>query len=117
MPVDGVITEGSCAVDESMLTGESRLVAKAPGSSVTGGTVNYEGPVTVRATSTGQASTLAGGQGSAGGPAGRRAVQSGAQPLRVPLLIARGPVVRGRPCVAAASSYVTSAAVQANAGR
>jgi magnesium-transporting ATPase (P-type) len=62
MPVDGTILEGSCAADESMLTGESRLVAKAPGSSVTGGTVNYEGPVTVRATSTGQESTLAGGR-------------------------------------------------------
>ncbi len=49
-------------MDEAMLTGESRLVAKTPGSSVTGGTVNYEGPISVKATSTGKESTLAGGQ-------------------------------------------------------
>lgn len=52
--------EGSSAVDESMLTGESRLVLKSAGSPVTGGTINYEGPVTVRATATGGESTLAG---------------------------------------------------------
>ncbi len=50
MPVDGEVLEGLAAVDESMLTGESALVAKAPGDRVTGGTVAYEGPLTVRAT-------------------------------------------------------------------
>ncbi|GAX72668.1 hypothetical protein CEUSTIGMA_g124.t1 [Chlamydomonas eustigma] len=60
IPVDGVIIEGRCCVDESALTGEPHLVPKDPGSSVTGGTVSYEGAVTVRATSTGQSSTLAG---------------------------------------------------------
>lgn len=48
------------AVDESMLTGESRLVPVSEGSAVTGGTLAYEAPLTLRATSTGSASTLAG---------------------------------------------------------
>ena len=48
------------AVDESMLTGESRLVAVGEGSLVTGGTLAYEAPINLRATSTGSASTLAG---------------------------------------------------------
>lgn len=47
MPVDGEVIEGSGACDESMLTGESRLVLKTPGARVTGGTINYEGPITV----------------------------------------------------------------------
>ena len=48
------------AVDESMLTGEARLVGVGEGSCVTGGTLAYEAPLTLRATSTGSASTLAG---------------------------------------------------------
>lgn len=40
--------------------GESRLVTKRAGSRVTGGTINYDGPLTVRATATGSQSTLAG---------------------------------------------------------
>ena len=52
-----------CSVDEALLTGESRAVAKGPGDRVTGGTVNYEGPVTVKATATGRDSTLAGREG------------------------------------------------------
>ena len=43
-----------------MLTGESRLVPVGEGSAVTGGTLAYEAPITLRATSTGSASTLAG---------------------------------------------------------
>ena len=52
--------EGRCAVDESALTGEPALVAKAPGARATGGTVSYEGAITIRATATGESSTLAG---------------------------------------------------------
>ncbi|GFH09842.1 HMA domain-containing protein, partial [Haematococcus lacustris] len=60
MPVDGVVVGGRAAVDESLLTGESLLVAKEEGSRVVGGTVNYEGPLDIRATATGAQSTLAG---------------------------------------------------------
>jgi hypothetical protein len=60
VPCDGEVLEGVAALDESMLTGESVLVQKRPGAAVAGGTVVYEGPLTVRATATGAESTLAG---------------------------------------------------------
>ena len=59
MPVDGVVTEGSTEVDESMLTGETLPVVKAAGDAVTGGTQNTTGSVTVRALRVGADSTLA----------------------------------------------------------
>ncbi len=59
IPVDGRVVEGTCAVDESMLTGESRLVTARVGDAVTGGTVSYEAPIVIEATSTGSSSTLA----------------------------------------------------------
>lgn len=59
-PVDGKVIEGRCGADESMLTGESLPVAKAPGDAVCAGTVCYEGAVAIKATSTGQDSRLAG---------------------------------------------------------
>jgi Cu+-exporting ATPase len=43
VPVDGSVTEGESAVDESMLTGESMPVSKAAGAKVTGGTLNGQG--------------------------------------------------------------------------
>jgi len=43
IPVDGIIVEGTSAVDESMLTGEPMPVAKSPGDPVSGGTVNGTG--------------------------------------------------------------------------
>src|SRR2546422_7161635 len=49
VPVDGVFLEGTSAVDESMVTGEPIPVEKAPGSRVTGGTVNGPGGFVMRA--------------------------------------------------------------------
>lgn len=60
VPVDGVVVSGLASTDESLLTGESRMVGKAPGSRVTGGTVCYEGVLDIQATATGSDSTLAG---------------------------------------------------------
>jgi P-type E1-E2 ATPase len=43
IPVDGRVLEGTAAVDESMLTGESMPVEKLPGDEVAGATVNTDG--------------------------------------------------------------------------
>ena len=59
IPVDGEVVDGRSAVDESMLTGESVPVDKAPGDKVTGATVNAQGVLTVRATGVGADSALA----------------------------------------------------------
>ena len=58
IPVDGVVLEGSCSVDESMLTGESVPVYKQPGSDVVGGTLNCAGSVRIAATRLGRDSVL-----------------------------------------------------------
>jgi Cu+-exporting ATPase len=60
VPVDGVVREGTSAVDESMLTGESLPVAKAPDAKVFAGTVNQEGLLTCEATGVGSTTLLAG---------------------------------------------------------
>jgi P-type Cu+ transporter len=60
VPVDGRVVEGASSVDESMLTGESRPVAKEPGALVLAGTVNHDGPLTCDATAVGQSTLLAG---------------------------------------------------------
>jgi Cu+-exporting ATPase len=59
LPVDGVVVDGSSAVDESMLTGEPMPVAKVAGARVAGGTVNRTGAFRYRATTLGEASVLA----------------------------------------------------------
>jgi heavy metal translocating P-type ATPase len=58
IPADGVITEGSSAVDESVLTGESAPREKGPGSEVLGGSLNGAGVLRIRATHAAAESTL-----------------------------------------------------------
>ena len=58
IPADGVISEGGCLVDESLLTGESEPVSKCAGDRVTGGTLNREGRAVYTATAVGESSTL-----------------------------------------------------------
>ena len=59
IPVDGQVIQGESAVDESMLTGESMPVKKAPGDEVTGASLNTTGHLTFEATRVGEDSTLA----------------------------------------------------------
>jgi Cu+-exporting ATPase len=59
VPVDGEIIDGESAVDESMITGESLPVDKAPGDQVVGGTINKHGAFRFAATKVGQQTTLA----------------------------------------------------------
>jgi Cu+-exporting ATPase len=59
VPVDGVVLEGTSAVDESMITGESIPVEKTTGSRVTGGTVNGTGGLVIQAERVGRDTLLA----------------------------------------------------------
>ena len=59
VPVDGTVTEGSSAVDESMITGEAIPVEKVLGSAVTGGTLNGTGALLMEATRVGAGTLLA----------------------------------------------------------
>ena len=59
IPVDGVVTEGASAVDESALTGESMPVEKGPGDRVAAASINKSGFFTFRATRVGEDTTLA----------------------------------------------------------
>jgi Cu2+-exporting ATPase len=60
VPLDGVVVRGVSEVDESLVTGESRPVAKAPGAAVIGGTVNQHGALAIRVTRVGKETVLAG---------------------------------------------------------
>jgi P-type Cu2+ transporter len=60
VPADGVVRSGRSALDESMITGESRLVDKAEGDTVIAGTVNGGGSLRVAVTGTGERTMLAG---------------------------------------------------------
>jgi Cu2+-exporting ATPase len=53
VPADGVLLRGASSADESLLTGESRPVAKTPGAPLIGGSINLEQPVVMRVTRTG----------------------------------------------------------------
>jgi Cu+-exporting ATPase len=59
IPVDGIITHGESAVDESMLSGEPLPVDKQPGDEVVGGTINGQGLIKFRATRVGKDTALA----------------------------------------------------------
>ncbi len=59
IPVDGVVTEGSSAVDESMLTGEPIPVTKRAGDKLIGATLNSNGSLVMRADKVGSATMLA----------------------------------------------------------
>jgi Cu+-exporting ATPase len=58
VPADGLVEQGDTHVDESMLTGEPLPVAKAAGARVTGGSINGEGRIVIRATAVGHESVL-----------------------------------------------------------
>lgn len=58
VPVDGIITEGRSAFEESMITGESMPVSKGPGELVIGSSINREGLIWFEATRVGKETTL-----------------------------------------------------------
>lgn len=58
VPVDGIITEGHSAINESMITGESIPVHKGPGDEIIGATINGEGMIRFEATRVGKNTTL-----------------------------------------------------------
>ena len=60
IPADGMIAEGQSEVDESIATGESKLVAKKSGSEVIAGTLNGDGSLRVQVTKIGEHTFLAG---------------------------------------------------------
>ncbi len=59
VPVDGIITEGSSSIDESMVTGEPVPADKKAGDEVTGGTINHQGSFTFSAMRVGSETVLA----------------------------------------------------------
>ena len=60
IPADGVIVDGTADLDESMITGESRPVAKQPGDHVVAGTVATGGSLRIKVTATGDQTALSG---------------------------------------------------------
>ena len=60
LPADGIVVQGTADVDESLITGESRTIPKAPGAAVVGGTVAEGGSLRVRVKAAGEQTTLSG---------------------------------------------------------
>jgi Cu2+-exporting ATPase len=60
VPVDGTVIDGQSNVDEAMITGESKAVAKTPGDKVIGGTINGDGSLRVEVSAIGENTALAG---------------------------------------------------------
>jgi len=60
IPADGEVIDGESAVNEAMITGESKPVHKAPGARVIGGAINGDGSLRVQVTATGDQTALAG---------------------------------------------------------
>ncbi|MDP3539346.1 MAG: heavy metal translocating P-type ATPase [Azonexus sp.] len=58
VPADGRVIEGVSCANESLLTGESKPVAKSPGDSVTGGSINAESPLVVQVEQVGEGTRL-----------------------------------------------------------
>lgn len=59
VPADGTVVDGASAANEALLTGESRAVPKAPGSPVTGGSINISSPLLLRVEQVGDDTRLA----------------------------------------------------------
>ena len=59
IPIDGVIIEGESHIDEAVITGESRQIAKGVGAAVIAGSVNLDGPLLVRSSGAGNATRWA----------------------------------------------------------
>ena len=57
---DGVVAQGESSADESLLTGESRPLPKSAGDQVFAGSINYESPLLIRVTRSGEETVLAG---------------------------------------------------------
>jgi len=98
VPVDGVVIEGRCAIDESMVTGESMPVTKAPGSKVIAGTMNQTGSFVMRADKVGHDTMLS------------RIVQMVAEAQR-----SRAPIQRMAASIERASEHPLAAAIVAEA--
>jgi Cu2+-exporting ATPase len=60
VPADGIVLEGTADVDESLITGESRLISKSSGAVVVGGTVAAGGSLRVRVNAVGEQTALSG---------------------------------------------------------
>ncbi len=60
VPVDGVVKEGDSSVDEAIITGESKPVAKSVGDNVIAGSINQDGSLTIEVKEVGESTALAG---------------------------------------------------------